>query len=395
MTSPSTILIAGAGLGGLAAALGLANAGFRTVVFEAARELSEVGAGLQLAPNAMRALASLHVTEALRPYAVAPAALRVMNARSGSTIASIPLGEEIERRYGAPYWVVHRADLQRVWAEAVAAKPEVVMRLGFTVRDFAARHGGVAIAGKTRSGVMASEQGDALVGADGLWSAVRERLGHEANPQFQRRTAWRALVDADAVEPAWREPLVHLWLGAGAHLVHYPVRGGTAVNIVAIVQDASATRGWAEPADRDALLAQLARWTPRARGILAAPSAWQRWSLHDLPAKPRPGTGPVTLIGDAAHPMLPFLAQGAAMAIEDAVVLADCTARGTTDLAAAFRDYERQRAERVVRAVRESARMGAIYHLSTLAAIARNLVMRRAGGQRLGARQDWLYRWPA
>lgn len=394
MTSPSTILVAGAGIGGLAAALALARAGFRVVVFEAAPALSEAGAGIQLSPNATRVLSALGVVEALRACAVAPAAIRVLNARSGREIVRIPLGRAVEARYGAPYWVVHRADLQRALLEAAAARPEIVLRLGFTIVDHAVGEHGVTVVGKTQSGVLVEEQGHALVGADGLWSTVRARLGRDSAPRFRGRAAWRALIPAGDADPAWRRPLTQLWLGPDAHLVHYPVRAGDAVNIVAIVKDDRAARGWAAPGDRDALLARFRRWSAKARAILEAPARWQIWSLHDLPPAPRPGRGPVTLLGDAAHAMLPFLAQGGAMAIEDAAVLADCAAHRPDDLAAAFRTYEQLRQVRTMRAAQESARMGAIYHLGGALAAARDFVMRRAGGERLAARQDWLYRWP-
>jgi salicylate hydroxylase len=393
VASPKTILIAGAGIGGLTSALALARAGFRVVVFEAAAELSDVGAGIQLSPNATRVLTALGLGDALRPHAVAPQSVRVMDARTGREIVRIPLGAEVETRYRSPYWVVHRADLQRVLSEAVAAQPEIVLRLGFTVRDFAVRpEGGVTVAGKTRSGVLMSEQGDALIGADGLRSVLRARLGYEAEPRFQRRAAWRALVDAAAMDPAWRTPDVHLWLGADAHLVHYPVRASQAINLVAIADDATPAQGWAAPTSRETVLTKFARWAEPARTVLGVPADWQKWSLFDLPPTPRRGRGPVTLLGDAAHAMLPYLAQGGAMAIEGAAALA-ARVGDTDDLAAAFRTYEDDRADRVVRAAQESQRIGRVYHLGGPLALARNLVMRHTGGQRLGVRQDWLYRW--
>jgi salicylate hydroxylase len=394
VATPNTILIAGAGIGGLTAALALAGAGFQVVVFEAARELSEAGAGIQLSPNATRVLAAMGLADALRPCVSAPTAIHVLNGRSGRPIASIPLGSGIEARYGAPYWVVHRADLQRILLEAVAARPEITLRPGFNVLDHAVHAQGVTVAGKTRSGVMVEEQGDALVGADGLWSTVRRRLGYDAAPRFRHRTAWRALIDAADADPAWCEPATHLWLGRDAHLVHYPVRGGEAVNIVAIVTDRSAESGWSGTGDRDLLLAKFRRWSPAARAVVATPAAWQTWSLYDLPSAPRSGEGRVTLLGDAAHAMLPFLAQGAAMAIEDAAVLADCAAREPLDLGAAFRAYEGMREPRTTRAAQASAHMGTIYHLGAPLSAARDYAMRRAGGERLMARQDWLYRWP-
>jgi salicylate hydroxylase len=202
------------------------------------------------------------------------------------------------------------------------------------------------------------------------------------------------LVEADALDPAWSAPSTHLWLGADAHLVHYPVRGGSGVNIVAIVTDTSEAQGWSRAGERERLLARFAHWAPQPRSILSAPTAWQVWSLFDLPPLPHLGAGPVTLLGDAAHAALPFLAQGAAMAIEDAAVLTDCLENRPDDIETAFRNYETMRQSRTARVAQESARMATIYHHGPLLAAARNFVMRRTGGERLALRQDWLYRWP-
>lgn len=394
MAAHGTILVAGAGIAGLTCALALARRGFRVVILEAARELSEIGAALQLSPNATRVLAGLGLAEALRPHATAPDALCVNSGRTGQTIVSIPLGPRAEARHGSPYWLMLRADLQRILLEAVRAEPAIVIRTGLGVHDVVPNPQGVIVAGRTQSGVMVQEPGRALVGADGLWSVVRRRLGHEDPPRFQGRAAWRALIDGTTVDPAWREPRTHLWLGPGAHLVHYPVRGGAAINLVAIVPEEVAEPGWSVERRREVLLDMLAGWAPSVHSLLSTAPWWRAWSLYDLKPKPRPGRGPVTLVGDAAHAMLPFLAQGAAMAIEDAAVLADCAAAAPDDLAAAFRAYERAREARTRAIAKESARAGQVYHLGLLAPV-RNLAMRWLGGGHLAARQDWIYRWPA
>jgi salicylate hydroxylase len=187
-------------------------------------------------------------------------------------------------------------------------------------------HGhGVTVAGR-HCGQTFEERGIGLVGADGLWSTTRARLGDEEPPAFAGRTAWRAVVPADSVGVHFHVPLVNLWLGWKAHLVHYPVKGGTLVNIVAIVTDTFTKPGWNEPGSREELLARFSPrfWAEPARTLLATPEQWVKWALHDRPPVRRWGMGPVTLLGDAAHPMLPFLAQGAALAIEDAIVLAEC-----------------------------------------------------------------------
>jgi salicylate hydroxylase len=387
-----TIIVAGAGIGGLTAALALIRAGFRVVVIEQAERLEETGAGIQLSPNATGTLINLGAGDHLKRRAVAPEAIRVMRAATAREIARIPLGREAELRYGAPYWVIHRADLQAGLIEALEATSDFVLRLGSKVEDYAVHAHGITVQAR---GSFASieEHGIALVGADGLWSTLRAKLGDRAPPRFRGRTAWRALVPAERVPPHGRELATVLWLGPDAHFVHYPVRGGTMINLVAIVADDRRVKGWSADGRRADLVARFSGWHKDARALIGAAPAWQRWSLYDR-SLPHPwGLGPVTLLGDAAHPMLPFLAQGGAMAIEDAAVLAACLAHHSEEPAVGLRLYEGLRRRRAARAQRHARRNGRVYHLKGPAAFARDLALAMMGGNRLLHRYDWLYDW--
>jgi len=396
VASSRNIIIAGAGIGGLTAALALAQSGFRVTLLEQAEALADAGAGIQLSPNATRVLFALGLEERLRNLAVAPAAVAIM-AATGGKLARIPLGTTAEAYYGAPYWAIHRGDLQAALLDAVRANPDIAVRLGTRVEDFVLHAHGVSAALRLRGGT-AVEPGVALICADGLWSGLRARLGIRTQPQFRQRTAWRALVPAEAVEPAFRTNEVTLWLGRDAHLVHYPVKAGRLINIVAIVGDDWAEPGWTAEGAREELLARFSRWhwAEPARAFLGLPQRWSKWALYDLPPLRRSGSdGPITLLGDAAHPMLPFLAQGAAAAIEDAAVLANAMAQEPDDLARAMRRYERTRRRRTAQMQRAARRQGRIYHLRAGEALARNLFLRMAGGRMLLRRYNWLYDWRA
>jgi salicylate hydroxylase len=393
VASSRTIIIAGAGIGGLVTALALAKKGFRAAVIEQSGRLEEIGAGIQLSPNATRVLLSLGLGETLKPHIVAPENIRVRKASSTRVLVRVPLGGYAERRYGAPYWMIHRGDLQAVLLDAVRNNPAITLSLGTKVEDYAVHPNGITV--QARCGPEAAdERGIALVGADGLWSSVRTRLGHTTPLSFRRRVAWRAVVPAEAVPNEFREPSIHLWLGRNAHLVHYPVKAGTQINIVAIVREESAEPGWSNVGVRAEILARFGRaWAVPARNMVATPDHWAKWALYDRPPSPQWGKGPVTLVGDAAHPMLPFLAQGAAMAVEDAAVLAECLANSPDAPADALRAYERLRYRRTAKVQRAARGNDMRYHSSGSEAVLRNLALRLMGGKLLLRRYDWLYGW--
>jgi salicylate hydroxylase len=394
VTSSRTVIVAGAGIGGLTVSLALVRNGFRVIVLEQAERLAETGAGIQLSPNAARALIELGLGERLRPHVVTPQAVRVLNAKNGREIVRIPLGDMAAQRYGAPYWIIHRGDLQAVLSAAVAAELDISLKLGMRMEDFVTHPNGVTVS--ARSGTAAwSEHGHALIAADGSWSISRARLGFSEQPRFSGRTAWRALVPATDVRAEFREPLIHLWLGPDAHLVHYPVKGGKVINIVVITADDWQAEGWSEPASRIDLLPRLtaARWAPQASALVRLPEAWLKWALFDRRPLMTWSQGAAALLGDAAHPMLPFLAQGGAMAIEDAVVAAQCLARMPNDAEMALKSYAAIRRGRTRKVQRQAARNGQHYHLKGVSAMLRNTAMSVMGGQHLLGHYDWLYDW--
>jgi salicylate hydroxylase len=394
LTPSRIVLVAGAGIGGLTAALALAGNGLRAVVLEQAERLEETGAGIQLTPNATRILIGLGLEERLKPHVIAPEALRVLEATTGREIVRMPLGDEAAQRYGAPYWAIHRGDLQAALAEAAGQNLDITLKLGMHVDDFVVHPNGVTASAHGPAGTT-DARGFALIAADGLWSAARARLGYSQPPRFAGRSAWRALVRARDVAPEFAEPLIRLWLGRDAHLVHYPVKGGRLINVVVIMNDRWNAPGWSEPAAREDLLSRFSsqQWAPRALSLIAAPDAWLKWALYDRRPLLRWSQGPVALLGDAAHPMLPYLAQGAAMAIEDAAVAAQCLARAPDDPSSALQTYSAVRRGRTRKVQRLAARNGNRYHLSGLQAMLRDTAMRTLGGTRLLRHYDWIYDW--
>ncbi len=389
MNSPHA-LIAGAGIGGLCAALCLARKGWRVSIYEKAKFLDESGAGLQLSPNASAILQKIGLVERLGRFALCPEAITIRRARDGATLARMPL-RDAERRWGAPYLVVHRADLQRALLDAAARASGIRLLTDAAVNGFELGASRVsAVIGQC--GVRGQAEGDCLIGADGVHSFVRQSLGF-GSARFARKTAWRALVEAARVPAAMRREETTLWLGRGAHLVHYPLRGGAVINVVAIVEEncwSGAESFWASPGDPRDLMPRFAGWDRSARELLCAAAGWRKWPLFDCPPAASWVRGRVALLGDAAHAMLPFLAQGAAQAIEDAGALGEALDQGK-DIEAGLRAYQALRRARATRVQKESRRQAAIYHLSGPAAFFRDAALRALSGETLLARYDWLY----
>ena len=392
-----TIVVAGAGIGGLTAALALAAKGFRVIVLEKSERLEEVGAGLQLSPNASRVLIDLGVREALEPRVIAPEAVSIFSARTGTEIGQIPLGEPARFRYGAPYWIVHRADLQQALVARIAATSDIDLRLGCQFEDVASYAKGVTVA-QRRGGSRHQEPALALIGADGVWSAVRNQVFPKTQAVFSGRIAWRGTADTSQLPSQFKLGRVMLWLGPNAHLVAYPVSGGRRLNVVAVAPGSWSRPGYNETAEPVDIQSQfdVRNWPGPVRMLVGAVEGWRRWALFGVDGTSPWTSGRVALLGDAAHAMLPFVAQGAAMAIEDAAVLADRLAGTLNDPArvpAALEQYAAARQGRVVRVQRTARRTGEIYHLRGAMALGRDTFIRLSSGPRLLARQDWIYDW--
>lgn len=380
------VVIAGGGIGGLTAGLCFAQAGYAVRLAEQAREFSEVGAGIQLSANATKVLFALGLEEPLRAVSFLPQRTELRHWRSGRTLSETPLGAVAETAYGAPYLHVHRADLIALLVSAARETPDLELLPGFRVEGFEQGEDHVAVQlGSTTT------RADLLLGADGIHSRVRECLFGAAAPRFTGNVAWRALVPADRLPNGLVAPVTSAWWGPGKHFVHYYVRGGELINCVCVVeQQGWETESWTEPGDREDLLQAFSGWHESLQQLMQAmdPETCYRWALHDRAPLERWGVGRVTLLGDACHPTLPFMAQGGAMAIEDAAVLLRSLEHEHA-VEPALRRYERVRRPRTSRIQAGSRRNARIFHLRGLKAWARNLAVRRAAA---GA-MDWLYRY--
>jgi salicylate hydroxylase len=397
---PRTILVAGAGISGLTAALAFAARGFRVEIFERAEKFEPVGAGIQLSPNATRILRDLGVLDRLGDAAVAPEAVVLKDGKSLRELARVPLGKAAEMRWDAPYLVAHRADLHAALLASVSEQPGIRLNSGSSVADVAFEGGEVraTVEHDRRQEKMA---GALLVAADGVWSSLRRFVmgSHDSRPTGTM--AWRALAETAA--PAGRALVslappdrVTAFLNPALHLVVYPLRGGTMLNLVALTKGEAGAGSWTNTIDTGPLARAMRGFAPPLADLAEAAKLWTAWPIHAVdPTGPWTDPRGLALIGDAAHAMTPFAAQGAAMAIEDAWVLAALATERPDDLPAALTRYETLRRPRIRRVVRRGAFNHFTWHASGPVALARNLVLSARPPERLAGDFDWLYGWRA
>lgn len=402
------VAIAGGGIAGLASALSLARYGIASVVFEQASRFSELGAGLQLGPNALWVLEQLGLLDEALAYACQPSSLHVRDIASGKTYQRLILDSAFAERYGKPYTTLHRAYLHKILLDAARHNPHITLRCQRKVVDFAQD---AQDAQADSLEVQVSDEGQsfkaaALLVCDGVWSGLRKQLlPKDAPARYSGHTAYRALVPI-AAWPQTQLALadeIGLWWGRRAHILHYPVQGGELLNIVALIeqpQPPSERMGWSTPVEQHAvqdvlLNATGKNCTPDLQGVLASAQSWFTWPMYERATARGWSQGLVTLVGDAAHPMLPYMAQGAAMALEDAWVLAACLSHGDWNEASARHSallrYEQLRFKRSSRVVHTAARNGRIFHMHGALAAARNAYLYAQGEHTL--RMDWLYAW--
>ena len=380
------LLVSGGGIGGLSAALSLAQSRFEVEVFEQAPEFGEVGAGIQLSPNATRVLHHLGLADALEACAFVPARTEFRSWKTGKLISTNPLGESLRESYGFPYYHVHRGDLLGVLVDAARTVDRITLHTSARVEGFEQDGSGVRV---TVSG--AKRPGDALIGADGIHSVVRAGLFGLESATFTGNVAWRALVPVTRLPKGLIPPAATVWWGPRGHFVCYYVRRGTLVNCVCVREKQGwEVESWTEPGEYAELKDDFAGWNDAVQALIdnADRDALYKWALHDRPPMPHWGTGAVTLLGDACHPTLPFMAQGAAMAIEDGAVLAACL-RGSSDVPAALSRYEELRRDRTAGIQLGSRRNARLFHLRGVQAWVRNRAARRAGARSMAPLFDY------
>lgn len=386
MAARPEILIAGGGLGGLACALALARKGRRVRVLEKAAEFGEIGYGIQMGPNIHRVMQALGVMDTLEPTAVFPDALVMMDSVSGKEVTRIALGDAFVQRFGYRYFVIHRRDLHGTLFEACRQREEVALEASKGLAKFAERDGGVVVTCEDGSEYF----GAALVGADGLWSPTRRQIVTDA-PRQTGHTVYRGLVPVEAVVDRQFLNSMVMWCGRDTHLVQYRLRGGTVMNNVAVFVSPRFRRGEKEFGQPDELHEMFAPAVPRVREMLKYVSLERNWVLHDRDPVTNWTAGRATLLGDAAHPTLQYLAQGACMAFEDALVLAAEVARHGDDFNAAFLAYQGRRMNRTARVVLSARFFAEVCHAGGGARLLRNeLLGKRSPDDPWEA--DWLYR---
>jgi 2-polyprenyl-6-methoxyphenol hydroxylase-like FAD-dependent oxidoreductase len=382
------LLIAGGGIGGLATALALAQKNIASLVLEKASQLGEIGAGIQLGPNAFHCFDRLGVGEAARAMAVYIDQLRLMDAMADGEITHIDLGEEFRARYKNPYAVVHRGDLHGVLLKACREHPMIELRVSSEVTGYL--QGGKSVTAKLGNSEWVT--GAALIGADGLWSNVRRQVVGDGNPRVSGHTTYRSVIPLEQMPEDLRWNAATLWAGPKCHLVHYPLSGWKVFNLVVTYHNDAPEPMAGKPVPIEEVHRGFRHICPRAQTIISHGKDWRMWVLCDRDPVDKWVDGRVALLGDAAHPMLQYMAQGACMAMEDAVCLADSLAKHDDDLGAGLESYRARRVLRTARVQLMSRAMGEhVCHPDGPHAALRNAIMSAKSQAEWYAALDWLY----
>jgi 2-polyprenyl-6-methoxyphenol hydroxylase-like FAD-dependent oxidoreductase len=383
----SAILIVGGGIGGFAAALALAQKGFRVHLLEQAARFAEIGAGIQLGPNVFRMFDYLGLSEAVKRLAVFPENLIMMDSITAQEVTRIPLGQGFIDRFAQPYAVIHRADLHGVLVDACRASDRISLETSTKVVWFEQTADGVTVTAENGR----NYRGAALIGADGLWSTVRPKVVGDGKPRVSGHIAYRAVLPTSEMPEQLRWRSMTIWAGEKTHLVHYPLRGGHLFNLVAVFHSDRFSEGWDTYGDAGELHECFAGTCAEVRTLLGKIESWRMWVLCDRELVKTWSKGRITLLGDAAHPMLQYLAQGANLAVEDAVCLADQLDRTNGDFAAAFQGYQSLRYLRTGRAQIMARVYGEVFHASGVARELRNQMLAGRTPEQGYESMAWLY----
>ena len=382
------VVIAGGGIGGLALAVGLAQTGKKVLVLERSAQFGEIGAGIQLGPNAFHAFDALGVGDAARAMAVYINNLRLMDALSGEEITRIPLGEDFRQHMGNPYAVVHRGELHGVFLKACIASDLIELRTNASVAGY--DQDATSATALLQDGTR--ETGAVLIGADGLWSRVRNQMLNDGMPRVSGHTTYRSVIPVEQMPEDLRWNAATLWAGPKCHIVHYPLSGWKVFNLVVTYHNDAPEPVAGKPVSREEVRAGFEQVSPVARQVIEKGTDWKLWVLCDRDPVMTWTDGRVALLGDAAHPMLQYFAQGACMAMEDAVHLSSGFADPHTDPAEILRDYQDQRRLRTARVQLQSREIGDhIYHPSGAHAALRNKAMREKSARDWYDQLSWLY----
>ena len=385
------MVVAGGGIGGLAVALGLARRNFRVIVLEQASEFGEIGAGIQLAPNAWHAIDALGVGERVKKEAVFIEHLLMMDGVSGETVIDIPLDARFAKRFGNPYAVTHRADIHGALLDGCREQRSIELRASTRVTGFRTEGNEVVVEIAGGEPISAA----ALIGADGGRSVIRERIVGDGEPPVSGHMCYRAVLKVDEMPKDLRWAAATLWAAHNTHIVHYPLRGWKLFNLVATVIGKHSSGGHNEEAPPEEVLPLFAHNCDKPMSIMRVPQMFRRWMLRFREPVAKWSAGPVTLLGDAAHFMLQYFAQGAAMALEDAVCLAACADEADGDFAAAFQKYQTTRLVRASRVQISAGLLGMIFHVPDgVGRLVRNDMYRGRAAERYYDALEWVFTAP-